>query len=258
MQDAGVDKVLTGREHLNMFAKLGHMEPDEAAQKISAAIELLDLTDYCDNLTATYSGGIKKRLDIAIALLLQPAVLVLDEPTVGLDVDSRSIIWNVLREYRNNGGTVLLSTHYLEEADLIAERVGIMDSGMLISEGDVRELKERVGGDRVTIRLAEFGSTADAEKALEVLEAAKVFTSALINPAASNSLELVVPRVTDGGASILKSLRSAGFTDIFSFTVSKPSLGDVYLAATGRSLETADELGKQQRDIKQMRKESMS
>eukprot|EP00182_Erythrolobus_australicus_P004814 CAMPEP_0185840290 /NCGR_PEP_ID=MMETSP1353-20130828/16009_1 /TAXON_ID=1077150 /ORGANISM="Erythrolobus australicus, Strain CCMP3124" /LENGTH=474 /DNA_ID=CAMNT_0028539605 /DNA_START=29 /DNA_END=1453 /DNA_ORIENTATION=- len=258
MQDAGVDKVLTGREHLNLFAKLAHLSRAEARENISSAIELLKLEPYCDNLTATYSGGIKKRLDIAIALLLRPAILILDEPTVGLDFDSRAIIWGVLREYRENGGTVLISTHYLEEADLLADRVGILDGGSLISEGKVRDLKERVGGDRVSIRLSEFCSVAEAERALNVLDSVGSFTSGIINISASNALELVVPRLSDGGARLLSTLKSAGFDDIFSFTVSKPSLGDVYLAATGRSLDVADAMGKEQRDIKQMRKESMS
>eukprot|EP00186_Timspurckia_oligopyrenoides_P003278 CAMPEP_0182447706 /NCGR_PEP_ID=MMETSP1172-20130603/19083_1 /TAXON_ID=708627 /ORGANISM="Timspurckia oligopyrenoides, Strain CCMP3278" /LENGTH=343 /DNA_ID=CAMNT_0024644245 /DNA_START=327 /DNA_END=1361 /DNA_ORIENTATION=+ len=257
-QDAGCDKVLTGREHLNFFGRLAHLSSSERRLMIEEAIETLNLEEFIDNLTGTYSGGVKKRLDIAIALLHRPQILILDEPTAGLDFDTRIIIWDLLKEYRKNGGTILISSHYLEEVDMLSDCVGILDRGNLISEGTPSELKMRVGGDRVSIRLSEFCSMQDAERALNLLRSTGLCEDGLINADFGNSLELIVKKSTDGGAAILECLKKNGFVKIFSFTVSQPSLGDVYLAATGRSIDSADMAAKELRDVKQMRQESMS
>ncbi|KAA8493011.1 Daunorubicin/doxorubicin resistance ATP-binding protein DrrA [Porphyridium purpureum] len=254
-QDAGLDKVLTGREHLDLFARLAHLDRETREQNIEEAIEILKLENFIDNLTATYSGGVKKRLDIALALLPQPPILILDEPSAALDVDSRAIVWDVLRAYRDNGGTVLISTHYLEEADLLSDRVVIMDKGMLISEGSAKELKSKIGGRRMTIRLNEFSEAVEATRVLNELQDRNLLQHGVINASLGNALELTLQEKDE--KNVFSALRGAGYDSVFGYASSQPSLGDVYLAATGNTIENADLRARERRDIKQMRKESM-
>lgn len=150
-QEVALDKVLTGRELLQLQAAIYHLPAKTIADRIQDVLTLLDLEPWADQKCGTYSGGIRKRLDLAAGLLHQPQVLVLDEPTVGLDIESRVVIWEFLRQLRDRGTTVLLTSHYLEEIDALADRVAIIDQGQVIAVGTPSQLKDQVGGDRITL-----------------------------------------------------------------------------------------------------------
>jgi len=258
-QSAGLDKVLTGREHLDLFASLAHLDRRTKRRNINELIELMDLGDFIDRQTGVYSGGVIRRLDMAIALLHQPPILILDEPTVGLDIETRRVIWDVLRSTREYGGTIVLTSHYLEEVDVLADQVAILDRGVVIAKGTTTELKDALGGDRISIRLSEFASAAEAELAVTTLRRLGLAQEALVNRLQNNSVELVVDaRNARIGGEIVQALSEIGFEKLFSFSQSKPSLDDVYLAATGKTLSDADAMAKEARDDKAMRKESMA
>jgi len=255
-QEVALDKVLTGRELLQLQAALYHLPRATAAERISATLALLDLDSYADQKTGTYSGGLRKRLDLAAGLLHQPAVLVLDEPTVGLDIESRRVIWGFLRQLRDSGTTILITSHYLEEIDVLADRVAIIDQGKVIAEGTPSELKDQVGGDRVTLRIREFAPLEEAEKAKAMIQAMPFVQDVLINPDQGNSLNLVVTPQSEALSTIQQALKEAGLPT-FGIAQARPSLDDVYLAATGRTLLDADIAAAGKRDPKAERKQNM-
>ncbi|MGG6297223.1 ATP-binding cassette domain-containing protein [Leptolyngbya sp. AN02str] len=255
-QEVALDKVLTGRELLELQAALYHLPRELAKLRIEAVVAALGLGDWADRRTGTYSGGIRKRLDLAAGLLHQPDVLVLDEPTVGLDIESRSAIWSFLRQLKAEGTTVLLTSHYLEEVDALADRVAIIDKGVVIASGTPSQLKDNVGGDRITLRLREFTVRAEAEAAKTMLQGFPFVQEVIINEAQGNSLNLVVDAHSDALLTIQQSLKEAGLP-IFGVSQSRPSLDDVYLAATGVTLLDADIAAAAARDPKQEKKQSM-
>ncbi|HEY9640090.1 MAG TPA: ABC transporter ATP-binding protein [Coleofasciculaceae cyanobacterium] len=255
-QEVALDKVLTGRELLQLQSAIYHLPRHTASQQIEKAIALLGLQDWADRKTGTYSGGLKKRLDLAAGLLHQPDVLVLDEPTVGLDIESRLIVWDFLRQLRQNGTTVLITSHYLEEVDALADRVAIIDKGVVIASGTPSELKDRVGGDRVTLRIREFTPQAEAENARTMLQAMPFVQDVIINSAQGNSLNLVVTPQSEALITIQQALKAAGLPT-FGISQSRPSLDDVYLAATGQTLMDAEIAAASQRDPKAERKQNM-
>lgn len=255
-QEVAIDKVLTGRELLKLQAALYHLPGALSKERIEKVIHLLGLEEWADNKTGTYSGGIRKRLDLAAGLLHQPDVLILDEPTVGLDIESRTIVWDFLRQLREWGTTVLITSHYLEEIDILANRVGIIDKGVVIATGTPSELKDRVGGDRVTLKIREFSPTEEAEKAKALLEALPIVREIIINSAQGNSLNLVVTPQSDALLKIQGSLRDADLP-IFGISQARPSLDDVYLAATGKTLLDAELAAAGSRDLKAEKKQSM-
>ena len=255
-QEVAIDKVLTGRELLQLQAALYHIPGSLSKERIEKVINLLGLGEWADTKTGTYSGGIRKRLDLAAGLLHQPDVLVLDEPTVGLDIESRVAVWNFLRQLREWGTTVLITSHYLEEIDVLADRVGIIDKGMVIATGTPSQLKDRLGGDRVTLRIREFSPLEEAEKAKALLEPLPLVREIIINSAQGNSLNLVVSSQSDALIKIQESLREAGLP-IFGIAQARPSLDDVYLAATGQTLLDAELAAASSRDLKAEKKQSM-
>ncbi|MEE3716184.1 ATP-binding cassette domain-containing protein [Tumidithrix elongata RA019] len=238
-QEVALDKVLTGRELLNLQAALYHLPKAQIKERIDAVLDLLQITEYADKLTGTYSGGLKKRLDLASGLLHQPQVLVLDEPTVGLDIQTRIAIWEFLRKLRASGVTVLLTSHYLEEIDALADRVGILDRGKVIAEGTPEELKSKVGGDRLTVRIREFADRQEAEQALTWIRDLPFVRSSLINAAQGNAINLVITPDVNAVSKIQDILSHAG-VNIFSLSQSRPSLDDVFLAATGQTILDAE------------------
>ncbi|MGL4619523.1 MAG: ABC transporter ATP-binding protein, partial [Chroococcidiopsis sp.] len=161
-QEVALDKVLTGRELLQLQASLYHIPSKLVKQRVDTVLNLLGLQEYADKKTGTYSGGLRKRLDLAAGLLHAPDVLVLDEPTVGLDIESRFVVWDFLRQLRELGTTVLITSHYLEEIDALADRVAIIDRGLVIASGTPSQLKDKVGGDRITLRIREFSPPEEA------------------------------------------------------------------------------------------------
>ncbi|MEC4815777.1 MAG: ABC transporter ATP-binding protein [Scytonema sp. PMC 1069.18] len=255
-QEVALDKVLTGRELLQLQAALYHLPGAVAKQRVSTVLNLLGLQEYADKKTGTYSGGLRKRLDLAAGLLHAPDVLVLDEPTVGLDIESRFVVWDFLSKIRQAGTTVVITSHYLEEIDALANRVAIIDRGVVIATGTPSELKDKVGGDRITLRIREFSPNEEAEKAKDLLKSLPFVQEIIINNAQGNSLNLVVTPQQDALISIQQALNSVGLP-IFGIAQSRPSLDDVYLAATGRTLMDAEIAAAGSRDPKAERKQSM-
>ena len=255
-QEVALDKILTGRELLRLQAALYHLPKASIEDRINQLLTLLGLAEWADRQTGTYSGGLRKRLDLAAGLLHQPEVLVLDEPTVGLDIESRFVVWEFLRKLREAGTTVLITSHYLEEIDALADRLAIIDQGTVLAEGTPSQLKDRVGGDRVTLRIREFAPTEEAEQAQTIIEALPFVENAIVNTAQGNSLNLVVSSQANALSQIEQSISKAGLP-LFSLAQSRPSLDDVYLAATGRTLMDAEIAAASNRDLKAEKKASM-
>ncbi|MGF1567930.1 MAG: ATP-binding cassette domain-containing protein [Nodosilinea sp.] len=255
-QEVAIDKVLTGRELLQLQAAIYHLPRSVARGRIEQMIALLELDDWADQKTGTYSGGLKKRLDLALGLLHQPDLLVLDEPTVGLDIETRAAVWAFLRQLKAAGTTVLITSHYLEEVDALADRVAIIDQGRVIAAGSPSDLKDRVGGDRITLRIREFTDDSEARAAKTLLAQLPFVQDVIINEAQGNSLNLVVDRQPSALLAVQESLTTAGLP-IFGISQSRPSLDDVYLAATGRTLMDAELAAVGQRDLKKEKKQAM-
>jgi ABC-2 type transport system ATP-binding protein len=254
-QEVAIDKILTGREMLRLQGALYHLAAPHLRQRIEDLIQLLGMEGWIDRRCGTYSGGMRRRLDLASGLLHQPSVLVLDEPTVGLDIESRGVIWQVLRQLRDAGTTVLLSSHYLEEIDALADRLAILDGGRVIAEGSPSELKRALGGDRVTLRVREFSDESESARVQQVLQGCPGVRQVVVNRAQGHSLNLVVD-----GEAVIEQLRrqlSEAQLSVFSLSQSRPSLDDVYLQATGRTLMDAELEVVGIRDPKAERKQAM-
>ena len=255
-QEVAIDKVLTGRELLKLQAALYHLPKQAIGDRINQLVEVLGLSDYIDKKTGTYSGGIRKRLDLAAGLLHQPEVLVLDEPTVGLDIESRMVVWEFLQALRSAGTTVLITSHYLEEIDALADRLAIIDKGEVIAEGTPSDLKDKLGGDRVTLRIREFTTLEEADKAKNIVGSLPFVESVIVNTVQGNSLNLIVKSGQSSLSKIEKSLEEADLP-IFSLAQSRPSLDDVYLAATGQTIMDAQIAASSSRDLKKEKKQAM-
>lgn len=255
-QEVAMDKVLTGRELLELQASLYHLSPSFAKKRIEQLLNLLGLQKYGDRKTGTYSGGIRKRLDLAAGLLHQPQVLVLDEPSVGLDIESRLIIWDFLQQLKLAGTTVLITSHYLEEIDVLADRLAIINEGEVISEGSPSSLKDRLGGDRITLKIKEFSTSEEVEIAKEKLSQLPFVENIIINQTQGNSLNLIVTPKSNPISTIEQTLAQNNLP-MFSISQSRPSLDDVYLAATGKTLIDAEMEASNKRDLKAEKKQSM-
>lgn len=254
-QEVAIDKILSGRELLQLQGDLYHLNRADRDHRIDDLIDRLGMEPWIDRRCGTYSGGMRRRLDLAAGLLHRPRLLVLDEPTVGLDIESRSAIWQLLNQLVEAGTSVLLSSHYLEEIEALADRMAIIDAGAVIAEGTPTDLKQRLGGDRVTLRVREFSDAKEAALVRSVLEPVEGVRQVVINRAQGFSLNLVIE-----GESVIERLRhsleGAGLP-VFALAQSRPSLDDVYLQATGRTLMDAELAIAGQRDIKQEKRQSM-
>jgi ABC transporter DrrB family efflux protein len=227
-QFAAVDEILSGRENLQMFGRLFGLSPDEARRRTSELLERLELAHAADRSVRTYSGGMRRRLDLASSLLTRPRILFLDEPTTGLDPRSRIEIWGTVRELVREGTTLLLTTQYLEEADQLADQIAVIDHGQVIAEGTGSELKDRVGGQILEVELA---SAAQREEARTVLAAIGCGDpepgdrlDQLTLPAPRNGLELI-----EDAAAALRKSRIA----VSDLGLRRPTLDDVFLQLTG-------------------------
>ena len=254
-QEVSIDKILTGRELLRFQADLYHLSGEEINTRIPELIDLLNMGDWIDRRCGAYSGGMKRRLDIASGLLHRPKLLVLDEPTVGLDIESRKVIWSLLRELRNQGTTILLSSHYLEEVEELSDEIAIIDHGQVIAEGSPGKLKQKLGGDRVTLKVREFSDEIESEKVKNLLQNVPGVSQVVINKSQGFSLNLVVD--DEVVLSRLRDRLESAQVDIFSLSQSRPSLDDVYLQATGRTLMDAELEVVSQRDLKLESKKAM-
>ena len=254
-QEVAIDKILTGRELLQLQGDLFHLSKPLRDARIDDLIDRLAMQGWIDRRCGTYSGGMRRRLDLAAGLLHRPKLLVLDEPTVGLDIESRAAIWDLLRQLVREGTGVLLSSHYLEEVEALADRMAIIDAGRVIAEGTPEGLKQRLGGDRVTLRIREFSEAAEAERVSALLQPLDGVQQVVVNRAQGYSLNLVI----DGDPvveTMRRCLASEGLP-VFALAQSRPSLDDVYLQATGRTLMDAELAVAGQRDVKQERRQSM-
>jgi len=254
-QEVAIDKILTGRELLQLQGDLFHLPRRLRDEQIDDLIDRLAMNEWVDRRCGTYSGGMRRRLDLAAGLLHRPKLLVLDEPTVGLDIESRAAIWELLRELVRDGTGILLSSHYLEEVEALADRMAIIDAGRVIAEGTPECLKQRLGGDRVTLRIREFSDAAEAERVSALLQPLDGVQQVVVNRAQGFSLNLVID-----GDPVVETMRrclDAEGLPVFALAQSRPSLDDVYLQATGRTLMDAELAVAGQRDVKQERRQSM-
>ncbi len=255
-QDVALDKILTGRELLDFQSDLYHINKNKKIERIETLINQLEMNDWIDRKCGTYSGGMKRRIDLAAGLLHLPKVLILDEPTVGLDIESRNIIWQLLKDLRNDGMTVLLSSHYLDEIDKLADRLIIIDHGRVIAQGTPAQLKNKLGGDRITLKVREFSNQEEAEKICEILSSIDGITQIIINKAQGYSINFVADKEKDLLPKLKVELAFSNF-EIFSLAQSQPSLDDVYLQATGKTLLDAEISMTGKRDLKKESKQSM-
>jgi ABC transporter DrrB family efflux protein len=227
-QFAAVDEILSGRENLVMFGRLFDLSPEEARRRADELLERFDLADAADRPARTYSGGMRRRLDLASSLLTRPRILFLDEPTTGLDPRSRNQIWAIVRELVREGTTLLLTTQYLEEADELADRIAVIDHGRVIAEGTGNELKERVGGQILEVELASAGSRDEAQAVLRGVGCGEPEpedrADRLTLPAPRDGLELI-----EDAAAALRDAR----IDVSSLALRGPTLDDVFLQLTG-------------------------
>src|SRR5438270_2849159 len=229
LQEIGLDPVQTGRELLELQCGLYGIRGADARDRAQELLELLGLTDAANRRTKTYSGGMKRRLDLASALVHSPDVLFLDEPTTGLDPASRLTVWEEVRRINAGGSTVFLTTQYLEEADKLCDRLAIIDDGRLVAEGTPEQLKAEMGHDVVSVSLNGADPTA-TEAALAGLPGLERVV------AEPGALALYVE---DGGSSIAELVRrlDRDRLEVGAISVARPSLDDVFLKATGRRLE---------------------
>jgi len=255
-QDVALDKILTGRELLDFQSDLYHINKNKKTERIETLINQLEMNDWIDRKCGTYSGGMKRRIDLAAGLLHLPKVLILDEPTVGLDIESRNIIWQLLKDLRNDGMTVLLSSHYLDEIDKLADRLIIIDHGRVIAQGTPAQLKNKLGGDRITLKVREFSNQAESEKICEILSSLDGISQIIINKAQGYSINFVADKEKDVLPKLKVELAFSKF-EIFSLAQSQPSLDDVYLQATGKTLLDAEISMAGKRDLKKESKQSM-
>ncbi len=234
LQEAALDPLLTGREHLRLQASLQALPRAVRKQRADELLVRVGLTHAADRKVRGYSGGMKRRLDLAMALVHSPTVLFLDEPTTGLDIQSRSALWEeVARLAREDKVTVFLTTQYLEEADVLADRVGIIDHGHIVAEGTPAELKAQVG--RPTVEAI----PADSEDASRVAEILARFGDPC------GSTKGVAVRLRAGEADLVDVVRAldSAAIKVENLQLHQPSLDDVFLAKTGRSLEGSDDDG---------------
>jgi ABC-2 type transport system ATP-binding protein len=233
LQEIGLDPVQTGRELLELQCGLYGIGGAAGRERAAELLDLVGLTEAADRRTKTYSGGMKRRLDLASALVHQPKVLFLDEPTTGLDPASRLTVWDEVRSINSTGTTIFLTTQYLEEADALCERLAIIDAGVLVSAGTPERLKAEIGKDVVSVEL----HGADAERTQQVIGELPGLERVIAEP---DALALFVE---NGAASIAEIVRRLDTADVEvgAISVSRPSLDDVFLEATGRRLEGAQQ-----------------
>ncbi len=223
-QFAAVDDLLTGEENLRLMADLHHLRAGEGKRMVAALLERFDLAESAQKTAAAYSGGMRRKLDLAMTLVTRPQIIFLDEPTTGLDPRSRRTMWTIIRELVADGVTVFLTTQYLDEADQLADRIAVLDQGRLVAEGTPGELKRQVPGGHVRLR---FSGAAALHAAARVLNGSAVDDAALT---------LRIP--SDGGVKSVRALLDRldeHSIDVEEFSVHTPDLDDVFLALTGHA-----------------------
>ena len=229
-QYAAVDENLTGFENLEMVGRLYHLSRGRPQARARELLSSFDLSDAEDRLVRTYSGGMRRRLDLAAALVARPPVLFLDEPTTGLDIRSRIELWDAIEALVSEGTTVLLTTQYLDEADRLADRIAVIDQGLVIAEGTPGELKSQVGGERLDIHLCDEHQGDEAVAALASIASDRPFLE-------DGSVRVPVSERRGTIADAVRRLDDAGIA-IDDISVSSPTLDDVFLNLTGHAAES--------------------
>ncbi len=232
-QYAAVDENLTGRENLELVGRLLHVGRPAARTRADELLSAFDLADAGARPARTYSGGMRRRLDLAASLVGRPAVLFLDEPTTGLDPASRIALWEVVESLRRDGTTILLTTQYLEEADRLADRIAVIDGGLVIAEGTSTELKDRLGEDVVDLQIVDVSRTGEALEALRDLAA-----TAPRADATSGRISLPVHHGAGVLAEVVRRIDAVGL-EVAELSLHRPSLDDVFLTLTGHSADAA-------------------
>ena len=226
-QFAAVDEYLTGREAVEMIGRLYNLSPRTARDRAAEVLERFSLAADADRLVRTYSGGMKRRLDLAASLVGQPDVLFLDEPTTGIDPRSRLEVWALIRDLVGSGTTVLLTTQYLDEADQLANRIGVIHEGKLISEGTGNELKDRLGGAVIQIEVPE-----EAQAATRTALGAELGSELGTELGAAGTITLPAPAGPASLVAVVRTLDDAGITPT-DIGLRRPTLDDVFIALTG-------------------------
>jgi ABC-2 type transport system ATP-binding protein len=241
-QNAAVDEHLTGYENLDMVGRLYHLGRQRSRARARELVERFDLTEAGDRPVKTYSGGMRRRLDLAAALVAEPEVLFLDEPTTGLDPRSRGEMWKTIQELVRGGSTVLLTTQYMEEADRLADNIVVIDRGRMIAHGTSDELKTEIGGERVEFVLANSADLAPAQTILSGLAVGEVQEDA-------QTRKLTAP-VTGGVDALRQVLQRLADANIAAVDVGlrRPTLDDVFLTLTGHSAEEVAESDEEEPD----------
>jgi ABC-2 type transport system ATP-binding protein len=228
-QYAALDNSLTGRANLVMIGRLSRLGRAEARRRADELLDRFDLTGAAGRAVKTYSGGMRRRLDLGASLIGRPEVLFLDEPTTGLDPRSRAVMWDIIRDLATGGTTLLLTTQYLDEADRLASQIAVVDGGRMIAQGSPDELKDKAGKDRVSVTLAPAADTAAAVAAVSAHAAGPVAVGA------GDRLTAQVPAYDGITTDLVRSLDLAGVR-VTGIAVDRPSLDDVFLALTGHGV----------------------
>ncbi len=235
-QEVGVDDDLTGRENLRLQCKLYHVPGGEVDSRVDELLKTMDLTEAAGRRAGTYSGGMRKRLDLATALIHKPKLLFLDEPTTGLDPQNRRAVWEYIKSLNASGMTIFLTTQYMEEADRLADRLSIIDRGHIVAKGTPSALKAEIGADVVQLTLEEDGGSDVRAKAREALlnlagvkEIKEFDGSIAVYSQSGSTLVPQIVRTLDGAGAVITQL-----------TLSVPSLDDVFLKYTGRKMRTEE------------------
>ena len=248
-QYAAVDEYLTGYENLKMFGQLYHLSGAVARRRANYLLERFDLVEAAGRIVKTYSGGMRRRLDLAASLIMSPPILFLDEPTTGLDPRGRLAVWEIISGLASDGTTVLLTTQYLEEADQLAHQIAVVDHGRIIARGTSDELKAQIGGERIEVTVAQGGDLAAAEQALRPYSSGEIQIE-------EERRHLLVP-VTHGAQILTAVVRDldAAQVRLDDLALRKPTLDDVFLTLTGRAA-TPDEQAAQEPEMRAMARSS--